>query len=311
MQMKKLSHILSLTSVVMLISCSADESIDRRDRLSQKEWTAELYATKEEGLAETRAVLFGGNDGNRYYCLWDEGDNADVYFNGYKVGRFTPNSFGHQDSKLTGTLSGTYSVGDELELYIPKADIDFTGQNGTIKSLSGEHMFMSATSTVSQVDESNKFVDMSSATFHNKQFFLRFRFQDPDGVRLHIEQLTIHTDGGKLLLSKPKDGAPVYGDLVVNTVKENGSYPEEIYVSLHNDLGTTDTYSFTVKSGGYIYASTDAASKVTANLFDGKYYWVYRTLTLQGSASRISSKLDKTINPHTDGGGDNNGSVAF
>lgn len=311
MRMKNLYYILSLSGVVIMTACSADESIDRQDGLSQKEWTAELYATKEEGLAETRAILFGGNNGNRYYCLWDEGDNADVYYNGNKVGQFTPNDFGHKDSKLTGTLTGTYHVGDVLELYVPKADIDYTGQDGTIKSVSGEHMFMTATSTVSQVDASNNFVDMNDATFHNKQFFLRLRFMDADGARLHVEQLTIHADGGKLLLSKPKDGVPVYGDLVVNTKKVNGEYPSELYVSLHNDLGATDTYSFTVKAGGYIYASTDASSKLTNNFADGVYGRVSRTLSLQGSASRIGSQLNTTIIPHTDGGGDNNGSVAF
>ena len=318
---KKFSYMLYLTGVVMLTACSADENVSRQDGLYQESWSAEMYAVKEEGKeltpitdegeVTTRAILFGGNDGNRYYSLWDQGDNADVYYNGVKVGSFTPNDYGHRDSKLTGTLTGTYSVGEVLDLYIPKADIDYTGQNGTIASMCGEHTFMEATSTVSQVDESNKFVDMNSALFHHKQVFLRFRFQDADGIRLHIEQLTIHADGGKLLLSKPKDGDPLYGDLVVNTVKENGEYPSEIYVALHNDLGTTDTYSFTVKAGGYVYASTDAASKVTANIRDGNYHWIYRTLSLQGSASRIQSSSEVSNFENGNGDTGESGSVTF
>ena len=147
--------------------------------------------------------------------------------------------------------------------------------------------------------------------FRHRQFFLSFQFMDPDGNRLHIEQLIISAASGKLVLTKNKEGDTTYGDLVINPEKVNGEYPSEVYVALQNDHGAADTYSFLVKSGGYYYSSTDAASKVTAKIDNGKYYWVYRTLTLQSAAVRLNTGLGSTVTQQTDGGGDNNGSVTF
>lgn len=293
-----------------LYACSADEDNSRQNEQNQT-WFAKVEAEKEGGEVQTRSMFFGGIGGTRYYMLWDEGDNAEVYYDGTKVGNFTPNSFGYSNSYLTGTLTGTFSVGNTINLYVPKADLDFTGQKGTVGDMATNHTFMDATTTVSAVDASGNFLNMNNASFKHRQFFLSFQFMDQDGVRLHIEQLTIHTTSGMLVQTKPLVGEATHGDIVVNTEKVNGEYPSEVFVALHNDSGASDTYSFTVKSGGYIFASTDAASMVTANIADGKYYWVYRTLTLQGSATRLDSQVGSAIESHADGGGDSNGSVNF
>jgi hypothetical protein len=306
--MKKNLLFVSLLSAVVtgLVACSSAD--DEGIKSGPRQWNASFAATKDSGDVVTRALYIGGASGKRFISLWEESDNVQTYKDGSLVGILKPASDRVPTTELKGTLTGSFSVGDVLDLYLISPDRDYTGQTGALSDMT-KFAYLATSVKIDRIDDST--IHTEKLSFHSKQFYLRFRFMDQDGIRLPIEQLTIHADGGMLLLTKPLTGAATYGDIVINTVKENGSYPEEVYVCMHNDLGAKDTYSFTVKSGGYIYASTDAASKLTYNLTDGTYNRVARTLTLQGSASRISSQLDTTINPHEDGGGDNNGSVAF
>lgn len=307
---KSYYYSLFLSSMIGLFACSADDDNYRQNEYSQL-WHAKVEAEKEGGDVVTRAMFFGGNSGTRYYMLWDVGDKADVYHGDTKVGTFTPSSYGYSNSIMNGSLTGTFAVGDAMKAYLPSADVDYTGQKGTVGDMSSNHTFMEASSTISEVDVEGHYVDMNKLGFKHRQFFLSFQFMDEDGSRLHIEQLTISAAGGRLLLTKTKEGVTTYGDLVINPEKVNGEYPSEVYVAIHNDLGTTDTYSFTVKSNGYYYASTNAASKVTANISDGIYGWVHRTLSLQSAAVRITPA--SSVNNFTAGNGSEgeSGSIDF
>lgn len=294
-------------------ACSANDETDLQSKTEERTFQAEVYAVKEGGdVTETRAMFFGGNSGTNYFCLWDSGDNAEVYFGNNKVGVFTPNSFGHSDSYLSGTLSGTYSVGNTLDLYVPKGDMDFTGQIGTLGDMSSMHTFMVATTSITEVNSSGQFVSMSNASFKHKQFFFRFRFSDTDNIRLPIEQLTIRTTGGKLVLTKSRDGSSVtYGDIVINTVKDQNAYPNEVFVALQNDYEGVDTYSFTVKSGGYIYESVDASTKLTKQYANGNFARVHRALPMKGSASRIQNGSEVSNFENGNGATGESGSVTF
>ena len=286
-----------------LSACSGNDDIDLPDKGEEQTWQAEVNATKEGGdVEETRAIFFGGNTGTRYFSLWDSGDNADVYYNGTKVGTFAPNSYGFSNSKLTGTLTGTYAVGNTLNMYIPKADLDFTGQKGTLGDMSGNHTFMEATAEVAEVNSLGQYVDMGSTTFRHRQFFFRFRFSDTDGFRLHVKKLTIHAAHGQLVKTKPLNGTATYGDIVVNTVKEQNAYPDELFVALWNDYRAgTDTYSFTVEAdNGYIYESVDDATRMIRKDNAGAFTRVHRALPMKSAAVRVQPTTDVT--PYGNGG---------
>lgn len=258
----------------------------------------------------TRALFIGGASGVRYISLWDESDVVQVYRAGTttsSVGTMKPATTDVPTTQLTGTLSGTFSVGDDLDFYIPKANIDYTGQKGNLTDMTN-YAYMSSTVKIDQIGKKKK-IYTKNVTFKSKQCYLRLRFVDSDGIRLPVEQLTISTSSGMILLQKPLSGTVVHGDLVINPVKENGAYPIEVYVALHNDLGASDTYTFTVRSGGYVYGGSSGS--FTFKLVDGNYYLSTRTLTLLSAAVRLNTGLGSTVTQQTDGGGDNNGSVTF
>lgn len=309
-----------MSAMFVLSACSNDDESDLLGRGKEQTWQAEVYATKDGGdITETRAMFWGGNTGTRYYSLWDSGDNAEVYYGDTKVGTFTPNSFGKSDSKLTGTLTGSnYSVGNTLNLYIPSADMDLTGQTGTLGSMSN-HTFMDATSTISEVDGSGQYVDMNSATFHHRQCFYRFRFSDPDGIRLNVKKLTIHASQGKLVQTKSRTGETTYGDIVVNTVKDQNAYPDELFVALWNDYrDANDTYSFTVEAdNGYVYESNNSdpsdlnTTRMTRKDNTGAFTRVHRALPLQGSAANLQAASAVNDFGNGNGEGGESGSVSF
>ena len=268
-----------------------------------------VLATKDSGEIETRALLLGGNTGTRFCTIWDSGDKAEVYKDGVHVGTLYPNTIGQLKTELSGTLTGSFSVGDYLDVYVPETTMDFDNQKGTLGDVSSKHSFVYQSARVTGVSGST--ITIEELEFVSRQCYLRFQFMDEDGVRLHVEQLKIEAASGKLVLTKTKEGVTTYGDLVINLEKVNGEYPSEIYVALHNDLGAKDVYNFTVKAGGYIYYSTESAAKINANLVDDKAYYAFKTLTLQGSATRLDSQVGSAIESHADGGGDSNGSVNF
>ena len=120
---------LLLATMIGLLACSADDENYRQNE-SDQVWHVEVEAEKEGGEdteAMTRAMLFGGNGGTRYYTLWDQGDKAEVYFGDTKVGTFIPTSYGYSDSAMSGSLTGTFAVGNTMKLYLPKVDMDYSG----------------------------------------------------------------------------------------------------------------------------------------------------------------------------------------
>ena len=307
---KKFSfRIIFLLTGYALFACSVDDNESLADAKVHT-CQMEVNATKDCGEVETRGFFFGGNNGTRFYVLWDQNDKGDVYYNDSKVGTCAPNSYGYVNSKLKGTIVGAFNVGDILKIYLPKADMEYIGQKGTLGDLSLNYVYMTATTMVSEVTSSGDFVDMMDTNFSHQQFFFRFRFSDSDNIRLPIEQLTIHAAGGKLVQKKNRDGSSVtYGDIIVTTEKDQNAYPNEVYVAIQNDYNGADTYSFTVKSGGFIYESVDASSKLTKQYANGAFTRVHRVLPLKGPASRVTTTT--TIDGFEDGGGDSGGNIKY
>ena len=306
--MKKVISILTAFAVgAVFWNCSSagDEGSPPNDR-----WTLSTIATKDSGdvVDETRALYIGGASGNRYISIWDAADVVQVYRAGTSslVGSMTPvNTSGVATTELTGTFTGSVSVGETLDMYMPSADIDYTGQTGGLENMT-TYAYMTAQVQVSRIEGGNVYTN--DVTFTSKEAYARFRFTDKeDGMRLPVEKLTIHAASGQILLRKPltptTEDPIVHGDLVINTEKKNGAYPNEVYVALHNDYGSKDSYTVTIESGGYVYSVTG-----NLTLADTKYTLINAKVTLQGTADKIQA--NSTVNDFTDGGNEN-GSVGF
>lgn len=270
--MRRVNLFYFLLSVVTVFwGCSSD---DEGSTSVNRLWQTSLVASKLGGDIETveedndnneeltRSLFIGGQTGTRFVKLWDQYDVAQVYKNGVQVGSLTPTSIGNLYSTLTGTLEGSYAIGDELTLYMPSPDLDYTGQDGTIGNMSRYFDFMTATVKVASVEGST--VTTEDLSFQSCQGYLKLVFRDENNLKLHVKQVVVHAANGKLVASKSLDGTTVHTeDLIVNTVMESSTkdYPSDIYLALLNDEDKKVAYSFTVlATDGKTYKSKTTLS---------------------------------------------------
>lgn len=250
---------MSLLVVTTLISCSTSDDVSPSGKrvyvfsaIGERDSIPVLEVAGENDTPDvapqTRALFIGGSAGNNYIFLWDKSDMAKVYKDNAHVGTLTPVSKGDQHSELTGELTGDFSVGDELLVCTPSADMNFIGQDGTLGTLSTKYCHMSTNVKVKSVQDGK--VTTEPLIFSNRHAYGAFKFKsDQDSVFLHVKQLTIHVNSGLLVASRTADGTTTHvSDLVINLPKESKSndYPNIVYVAILNDYTGKDTYSFTV-----------------------------------------------------------------
>ena len=129
--------------------------------------------------------------------------------------------------KLEGTLTGSYAVGDALELrygpYCPFGDgiFDYEEQDGTFETLRD---FAVATVSVTAVDAVNHTLKLEEAHFTNPYSIFKFTFRDADtGDPIPIDRLWIKTIRGKLVFMDNPDGTrEYYGEIA------DGRFPREV-----------------------------------------------------------------------------------
>ena len=127
---------------------------------------------------------------------------------------------------LTGTLSGSYTEGDALELRYgsywstPGGIFDYEEQTGTFETLRD---FAVAEVNVTAVDAVNHTLTLEDAHFTNPYSIFKFTFQDIDtGDPIPIDELFIKTVRGKLVFKDSPDGSrEYYGELA------DGKFPWE------------------------------------------------------------------------------------
>ena len=313
MKSLSLSKILLSTVVAALCGCSAG---DNDEIVVSGECEATGEASKIGGISEsidinesielsdetTRSIFFGGSNGNRFFQVWDELDEPMVYQGDNFLGTFKPKEKGVSTTTLSGSLSGSFKVGDQLTLYSPGPECKFWDQDGTIASMSADHSFMTATATVASVSGST--VTTSSMKFSSFATYLTFISMDENGRLLHIKKLTITTadrkEDGTLAeymdLIDPTNNR-MTNEYVINTAKETDSddYPTAIYVVLH-DLGKVkSSYTITaLASDGKTYQLKNAFSILFNS--GGKHYYARLKLVCIDVEAGVSTG----ITPPTD-----------
>ena len=308
MKSLSLSKILLSAVVATLWGCSAG---DNDEIVVSGEFEATGVASKLGGISEsidinesieisdagTRSIFFGGSNGNRFFQVWDDLDEPMVYQGGNYLGAFKPKERGVSSTTLSGTLSGTFKVGDQLTLYSPLPNCDFRNQDGTIASMSADHSFMTATATVASV--SGNTVTTTAMTFSSFAVYLTFIFTDENGRLLHVKKLTITTDNGTLAetMNLITGVNTMTNEYVINTKTETNSddYPTSIYVVLY-DLGTVkSSYTFTVlASDGKTYQAKNSLSYLFNS--GGRHYYCRRQL----ECIDVEAGVSTGITPPTD-----------
>ena len=188
-------------------------------------------------------------DGSALNAHWEDGETVAVYQEGNYLGQLEATADGTDATKAT--LSGTLTVtgvtqGAELMLLFPRADWDYTGQDGTIATIGSTYDYASTTVTVASVDDVNNTITTTDgADFVNQQSVYRFGFK-VSGTPLSVKGFTLSSDHGKLVTSRSYSGGwtSTYGGL---TVTPASATSDLLYVSLRNENGNTteaDQFSF-------------------------------------------------------------------
>ena len=281
--------------------CSQDEEYVNTN--TSQTYQASVFVSKgditevieSEGAPGTRAVFVGGNT-NRFATLWDKDDVVQVYKDGNNVGSLSLNDAanekyqGTKDAYLTGTLTGNFAVGDNLELYLPAKARSYMNQDGTINGLSANFSYQKQTVQVDEVSGSGeqKTIKLKKANMDHRQAYMRLRLRDNNDKLLHPSQVTISTTSGsanQLVAEVGEDGTTMTyadGGIVINTVEVNHEYPGEIFVALLDGGYNESTH----KLGGATYHITAIVDGIayTAN---SDFTWTFTN----GALTDISRKM--------------------
>ena len=273
-------YVISLLScmAVCYVGCTESDEIPTTSESPPpyRVWTASVEAVRDSiiGMDEdeiiTRSLYYGGNSGTRYALVWDKGDDVMIYKGDTHVGTLSPSVTGQETTTLTGTLTGAIEVGDNLSLYFPSRDMDFSGQDGSIATLSSKYMYQQSTTTVTAAKEAGATLSMSVSKLTYPETFVRFTLTDVEtGERIHPEKFQFFAASGKLVKTRTISGITTYftdsDPLTVTTSETNGEYPGEIYVGILNDNGKNDTYRFLVWAGDNVYAGPTKAMTAISN----------------------------------------------
>lgn len=289
MTKKTFFHSLAMMmAAMMMAACSNDDVAGTMGNNTQqsRSWQVSINAGPAAG---TRAISVGGNNGQTLYTNWDANDAVEVVKDGASVGTLNADvSEGNSAyATLTGTLTGTFSVGDEVTLYYHTAALDYTGQVGTIAGVSTNKSYLTATSTVKSVDGSGGFLSMSDAAFSSMQAYLDLSFSDGTNP-ISISSLDIWADGGKLVKTKALNGTTTYATETEPLTITPASATDKFFIALRDENGAANDYHFkaTTTYDTYYYEGSK-------NLEWGKFY--SGTVTMTSSYKMLSAATAEDI----------------
>ena len=250
--MKKI--LLSFSALAAMLATTTTFSACSSDDEQQSSATLSLNAVKGEyGSLLTRAISLD-NDG-KLKTYWKTTDKVAVYKEGWtsKIGDLAPIRDSEDNTtKLDGNVSSSgMSVGDKMELIMPRISWDYTGQDGTLETISSTYDYAIANAQINFFDQNNK-IYASDAIFKTQQAIVKFTLVDSSNQPLNVKSLAIVADGGKLLQSRDLDGSNAkYGGIEINVNTAKNVF----YVAIRNEQQGADYYTLTVKSGDAIYSS--------------------------------------------------------
>ena len=270
-----------LMAAMMMAACSHEEvtELTGDDTAQPRTWQVSIKAGPADG---TKAISVGGNNGQTLYTNWDANDAVEAVKGGASVGTLNADvSAGNSAyATLTGTLTGTFAVNDEVTLYYHTAALDYTGQVGTLAGVSTNKSYLTATSTVKSVDGSGGFLSMSDAAFSPMQAYLELSFTDGTNP-ISITRLDIWADGGKLVKTKALNGTTTYATEADPLTITPTSATNKLFIALRDENGAANNYHFkaTTSNKKYFYEGSK-------NLQYGKYY--AGTVTMASSYKLLS-----------------------
>ncbi len=261
--MKSIKLILAaLAGLSVLAGCQKTEEDIVDTNPEEKPADAYTLTLRASKGAETKALSLdtsGATD--RLNAHWRTDETVAVYLGGTLLGTLTAAADGTDATKatLSGYLTTVEGVqqGSELMLLFPRADWDYTGQDGSAPDDTGplatQYDYATATVTVATVDNVNKVISITSgANFENQQSIYRFMFKlsgndDP----VPVKSFRLNTLREMLVRSRVwSAGSWIdnFGSIDVTVPSGTLTMP---YVSIRNTFGgpsntQSDFYSFSI-----------------------------------------------------------------
>ena len=272
---KTFFHSLPMIMAAMMMAACSNEDVagSMGDNTQQsRTWQVSINA----GPATTRAISIGGNNEQTLYTNWDANDAVEVIKDGVSVGTLHADvSAGNSAyATLTGTLTGTFAVNDEVTLCYHTAALDYTSQVGTLGGVSTNKSYLTATSTVQAINVGSGtiqdevgYLSMSNAAFSPMQSYLSLSFTD--GVNpISIASFVIWADGGKLVKTKALDGTTTYATEANPLTITPASATNKLFIALRDENGAANNLhieAYDVNNGKFTYEGSK-------NLEYGKFY---------------------------------------
>ena len=241
-----------ILAVIALAGCQKEAKPEQEKepipQPSQGPYTLTLQASKG---ADTKALSLDESTLNAY---WGENETVAVYLSGSCLGTLNATADGTDNHKatLSGELESVQGVAADvtLTLLYPRAEWDYTGQDGSAPSEDGtlatKYDYATASVEVKSIN-GNEITVKSGANFENQQSMYRFGFK-VGGEVLSVKEFTLSSNHNKLVTSRSYDSGwtSTYGNLIV---RPSSATNELLYISLRNENTTTteaDQFSFYV-----------------------------------------------------------------
>lgn len=252
---------------VVLFAASAFTACSNNDEQANgtpvNTYTITVNATKGDDVSSApsnRALSFVGPT---LTATWTKDDVVAVYKSETHLGDLTAQSAG-ASTTLTGTLTGTIEVNDELTLKFLSPN--YASQDGTLAYIAANCDYATATVTVSSIDGNN--ITTSPANFTNQQAIVKFTLKDTGGSSISASQLVVTVNGTSYTVT-PTSATSELFVAVPGIASKN--------VTLTAKEGTT-TYSFVNSSATFV---------------NGKYYTV--SVKMSSVAAPTSGDIGKVI----------------
>ncbi|MBO7590332.1 MAG: Ig domain-containing protein [Prevotella sp.] len=191
-------------------ACSdKDEFISEQPVNPTPKYSMTVQASMGED-AETRGLYI---DGKALKVKWYDTDQVAVFPDNWSrtpLGMLTAAASETGSTTLSGDLTGSVNVGDNLHLLFPRAEWDYTGQKGILlsdeNSIEKKYDYALADVEVAAIDDSH-ITTTANANLASQQAIVKFILKNNDGsAALTADKLTISAASNKLVTKKSYRG---------------------------------------------------------------------------------------------------------
>ena len=201
-----------LIASATFVACSSDDNIANENQQPVNptpKYSMTVQASMGEE-AETRGLYI---DGKALKVKWYDTDQVAVFPDNWSrtpLGMLTAAASETGSTTLSGDLTGSVAVNDNLHLLFPRAEWSYTGQKGILlsdeNSIEKKYDYALADVEVAAID-AEKITTTANANFASQQAIVKFILKNNDGsAALAADKLTISAASNKLVTNKSYRG---------------------------------------------------------------------------------------------------------